>query len=96
MSRDGSLTTIPGVMARKTQHAKTKEALERSEIAEQLRALAGQVEAGEVHLDEAEEPVTMKLPAMVLMQFKAGEKRSEDKGVKHSISLKLSWRESQS
>ena len=82
-------------MGQKKQHAKTKEVQERSEVAEYLRALAQQVEAGEVHVDEAEEPVTMRLPGMLLVQFKAGEKRSEDKGVKHSISLKLSWRDSQ-
>ncbi len=83
-------------MGQKKQHLKTKEAFERGEIAEYLRTLAGQVEDGQVHFEEADEPVTMTLPGMVLMQLKAGEKRSEEKGVKHSISLKLSWRETAS
>ncbi|MFP4642796.1 MAG: amphi-Trp domain-containing protein [Spirochaetales bacterium] len=81
-------------MAQKKQLFKSKEAHEREEIAEYLQTLAREVQEGKVDFEEADEPVTVTLPRMVRMQLKAGEKRSENKGVKHSISLKLSWRDS--
>ena len=65
MPSNGALNTICLAMGRKKQFVKTKEALERAEIAEYLRSLARQVEEGEVHFDEADEPVRMTLPALL-------------------------------
>lgn len=80
-------------MVKKAKLFKGTERKSRAEVSEFLRQLGEKVASGQVTLRQAGDDLVLDLPAYLGMKVKVSKKNKPNKGTRHSLTLKLTWRE---
>jgi amphi-Trp domain-containing protein len=65
----------------------------RAEVSEILRQLSDKVASGQVILRQAGDDLVLDLPANLGMKVKVSKKNKPNKGNRHKLVVKLTWRE---
>ena len=80
-------------MVKKAKLFNGKERKSRAEVSEFLRQLSEKVADGQVTLRQAGDDLVLALPASLVMKVKVTRKNKPAKGTRHTLTLKLTWRE---
>ncbi|MFU8827553.1 MAG: amphi-Trp domain-containing protein [Brevefilum sp.] len=80
-------------MAKKAPLFKGQERKSRAEVSTFLAQLSEKVASGQVTLRQAGDDLELDLPASLGMKVKVTRKNKPAKGTRHTLTLKLTWRE---
>lgn len=80
-------------MVKKVKLFKGKERKSRAEISEFLAQLSEKVGSGQVVLRQAHDDLVLDLPQGLDLKVKVTQKNKPSKGLRHKLTLKLTWRE---